>query len=251
MIDIKQVLEMHRLWLQGQGRRGSRADLSHADLSDADLSGADLSRADLSGADLSRAYLSRADLIRADLSHAYLSGADLSHAYLSGADLSGAYLSRADLSRADLSLADLSGADLSGADLSRADLSGADLSGAVLSGADLSGAVLSGADLSGACMGNWRILPDEGTIVGWKKLSGGVICKLQINAADAVCSLVGRKCRARAAVVMEGKGRSSHDLSFTYAPGQTLTVPNFDDDIRIECAPGIHFFITKKEAQEY
>jgi hypothetical protein len=221
MIDIKQVLEMHRLWLQGQGRRGSRADLSHADLSGADLSGADLSRADLSGADLSRADLSRADLIRADLSHAYLSGADLSHAYLSGADLSGAYLSGADLSRADLS------------------------------GADLSGAVLSGADLSGACMGNWRILPDEGTIVGWKKLSGGVICKLQINAADAVCSLVGRKCRARAAVVMEGKGRSSHDLSFTYAPGQTLTVPNFDDDIRIECAPGIHFFITKKEAQEY
>jgi hypothetical protein len=92
-----------------------------------------------------------------------------------------------------------------------------------------------------------RLPIEDGSAVSWQP-SG--VTPVQPKRGGA-CSLVGRKCRARTAVVMEGEGRSSHDLSFTYAPGQTLTVPNFDDDIRIECAPGIHFFITKKEAQEY
>ena len=26
---------------------------------------------------------------------------------------------------------------------------------------------------------------------------------------------------------------------------------SFDDDVRVECAQGIHFFITRKEAEDY
>jgi hypothetical protein len=108
---IREVLDLHRLWLQGKPE-GQRADLSGAYLS---------------WVNLSWAYLSRANLSRANLSWAYLSWANLSWANLSGANLSGANLSGANLSGADLSGADLSGADLSRADLSRADLSGANL----------------------------------------------------------------------------------------------------------------------------
>ena len=97
--DLSTILEEHRRWLI-DGKEGSRANLSRAN-----LCGAYLSRADLSGADLS--------------------GANLSRANLCGADLSGANLSRANLCGADLYRANLSGADLSGADLSGADLSGA------------------------------------------------------------------------------------------------------------------------------
>ena len=111
--NLAEILEQHKLWSDGKG--GSEANLSEADLRWANLSGADLRWADLRWANLSGADLSRADL----------SGANLSEADLSRADLSGANLSRADLSRADLSRADLSGANLSRADLSRADLSGA------------------------------------------------------------------------------------------------------------------------------
>ena len=80
-IDLKTILEKHRLWLNNEDG-GEMADLSWAYLRWADLSGADLSGADLSGADLSLADLSWADLRWADLSGADLSGADLS-----GADL--------------------------------------------------------------------------------------------------------------------------------------------------------------------
>ena len=51
--EIKQVLDLHKKWLNEQG--GERANLSGADLRRADLSGANLLWADLRGADLSGA----------------------------------------------------------------------------------------------------------------------------------------------------------------------------------------------------
>jgi hypothetical protein len=73
-MDLKNILEHHKLWLDSNGKSGAKANLSWANLSWANLSGANLSRADLSGANLSWADLSWADLSEADLS-----GANLSH----------------------------------------------------------------------------------------------------------------------------------------------------------------------------
>jgi hypothetical protein len=198
------------------------------------------------GAYLSGAYLSRANLSGADLSGAYLSGAYLSRAYLSRANLSGAYLSRANLSGADLSRADLSGADLSGADLSRADLSGADLSGADLSRANLS------VEQAKKLYTTSTILP-EGDLIGYKKLRGGTIAKLSIPAAARrVGGLVGRKCRAEYAIVLEGTGYSWYSSNTEYAPGVTVRPTHpFDDCLTEECRSGIHFFITREEAEAY
>ena len=123
--ELKNVLDLHKKWLNDEPT-GVRYSCPYG----ADLSGADLRSANLSGADLRSANLSGADLRSADLRSANLSGADLW-----SANLSGAYLSRANLSGAYLRSADLSGANLSGANLSGADLSGANLSGANLSGA--------------------------------------------------------------------------------------------------------------------
>ena len=183
-----------------------------------------------------------------------------SGANLSGANLSGADLSRADLSGADLSGAYLSGAYLSGADLSRADLSRADLSRAYLSGANLSGANLSRADLSGAVeadlvIAKTRICPD-GDLIGWKKCNNDVIVKLLIPKEAKRNNAFGRKCRAEYAQVLEVIGAeiaySSHSHSFTYKAGDTVkpTEP-FDENFQEECSTGIHFFITRIEAEKY
>ena len=93
--ELDRVLELHGLWLDGEG--GERANLSGANLSGADLeraylNSANLSGADVSGADLRRAYLSGANLYEANLTDAYLYGANLSGAELRGAKLGGAYL---------------------------------------------------------------------------------------------------------------------------------------------------------------
>ena len=236
--------------------------LRSADLRDADLSAADLRSADLSDADLSDADLHGANLRSADLSDANLRSADLSAADLSDADLHGADLRCANLRDADLSAADLRCADLRSADLSDADLSAADLSAA-----DLRGANLHGANLSELTVAQTSILPDEGDIIGWKKaitLDGApIIVKLLIPADAQRSNATGRKCRASTARVLDLQDKqgnslppdttaySSYDPDFTYQKGETVHVEDFDTNRWDECAPGIHFFITRIEAIEY
>ena len=157
-------------------------------------------------------------------------------------------------SRADLSGANLSGADLSRADLSRADLSGADLSGADLSRADLSRADLSGADLEKIYRTQFCIVP-EGDIIGWKKLANGSIAKLMIpKEAKRTNSVIGRKCRAEYVDVLEIFGEASvdkHTDETVYETGKRVHPDKYDDSLIIDCTNGIHFFITREEAEAY
>ena len=221
----------------------------------------------LRSADLRSADLSAADLRSADLSDADLSDANLHGANLRDADLSDANLRCADLSDADLSDADLSAADLRCANLRGADLRGANLRSADLSAADLRGANLHGANLSELTVAQTSILPDEGDIIGWKKaitLDGApIIVKLLIPADAQRSNATGRKCRASTARVLDLQDKqgnslppdttaySSYDPDFTYQKGETVHVEDFDTNRWDECAPGIHFFITRIEAIEY
>ena len=81
MINLKDILEKHELWLNDE-KGGERADLRGVDLRWVDLRGANLRGANLRGANLSRANLRWADLRWADLRWANLRGADLSDAKL-------------------------------------------------------------------------------------------------------------------------------------------------------------------------
>jgi hypothetical protein len=173
----------------------------------------------------------------------------------------------ADLRGAYLRDADLRDADLRGADLFRADLRGADLFRADLRGADLRDADLRGANLSELTVAQTSILPDEGDIIGWKKalaLDGApIIVKLLIPSDAKRSNSTGRKCRANKARILDLQDRqgnslppdttaySSFDPDFTYKKGETVHVEDFDTNRWNECAPGIHFFITRIEAVKY
>ena len=181
-----------------------------------------------------------------------------------------ANLSRANLSWANLSGADLSRANLSGANLSRADLSRADLREANLSWANLSWANLSRANLREAkevppyVFAVTNILP-AGNLIVYKKANCGtreVILTLEIPAAAKRSNATGRKCRAEYAILLcvDGIGweydgspvTSKYDRAFVYpAIGETITPDGFDDDCWNECSTGVHFFITRYEAETY
>ena len=229
-------------------------DLSYANLSSANLRSADLSYANLSSADLRSTDLSYADLRYANLSSANLSYADLRYANLSSANLSYADLSYANLSSANLRSADLSYANLSSADLRSANLRSADLRYANLSSANLSYADLSYADGAAIAVAKTRILP-EGDIVGWKKCQSGTLVKLLIPKKAKRSHAFGRKCRAEFVKVLEVVGakeaKSIHDGT-VYVAGKTVKPKcQFDENWMKECASGIHFFITREEAEEY
>lgn len=136
------------------------------------------------------------------------------------------------------------------------------------------GANLSGADLSGAkdvpfvpfsC-------PDTGSFIGWKKafvkLEIGenivrlpVIVKLFIPEDAKRSSATSEKCRCDKATVREIQNLdglqkymaaySGRDCDFIYTVGETVTVPDFDENRWNECSTGIHFFINRQSAVEY
>ena len=172
-------------------------------------------------------------------------------------------LSRADLSRADLRGADLCGANLRGANLCGANLCGADLCGANLCGADLCGADLCGANLCGAKNVNCPLTcPEKGSFIGFKKVRGNYIVELEILADAMRSSATGRKCRCSKAKVVsitnpdgskaeETSACSGWDPNFIYSVGEIVEVKDFDTNRWNECAPGIHFFITRQEAIDY
>lgn len=130
-----------------------------------------------------------------------------------------------------------------------------------LSGSDLRGSNLSGSkNIPPLVIARTRILP-AGTLVGYKKAydsttGEAVIVELEIPKDAKRTHAFGRKCRAEKAIVINmgdcKKAYSSHDSSFTYEIGQTVTPKEpFSEQWTEECASGIHFWITREEAEAY
>ena len=216
---LKEILEKHKLWLDSGGEKGKCADLSDADLTGVDLPGACLFYAILTSANLTRANLSGADL----------SGADLRLVNLFGADLTGT----------NLSCADLTNANLSGADLTDADLQCANLTNTIL-------------DEKEQCR-KGIVLTEPMT--GYKKASGGKIITLEIPVGAKVFSINNNKRRANKAKVIymqvEPELRSWYNTNFKYHVGDEIDITDFDERYYVECGAGIHFFLTREEAEEY
>ena len=250
-MDIKLILEKHAKWIRGEdgGERADLcgADLCYANLCDADLRGANLRGADLRGADLCGVDLRGADLCDADLCGANLRGANLYGANLRGADLCGA---------------DLRGADLRGADLCYANLCDADLCNANLRGAKLRNAKNTDKIAWDAYTAFYPLqCPETGSFIGYKKAADKIVM-LEICADAKRSSATSRKCRCSKAKVLsithlDGSDsgltevRSNYSKEFVYRVGETVEVPDFDDNRWNECAAGIHFFITRDEAVKY
>jgi len=95
LIELAQILDEHKMWVESGGDEGAKADLTGANLTGADLTGVNLqeailTKANLAGADLSMANLRGANLVHADLRNATLLGTELRGANLMGATLYGA-----------------------------------------------------------------------------------------------------------------------------------------------------------------
>ncbi len=158
-------------------------------------------------------------------------------------------------------LADGSGAK---ANLHEANLQWANLQGANLQWANLQGANLKWANLHEAKLPQLN-LPEAGQFRGFKKVRDGIVLELLISAKKPrTASYVGDKCRCQKAKVLRAFGpdgnelsgngmkfASLHDPNFMYEVGKWVEEPNYNGDPRVECAPGIHFFLTKSKAAEY
>ena len=112
-----------------------------------------------------------------------------------------------------------------------------------------------------SCYTSMMTCPEVGAFIGWKKARKAIV-KLQITDDAKRSSAISRKCRCSKAVVlglenMDGtpyadiQVSSQRDESFIYRVGETVEVPDFDENRWNECSTGIHFFITRQEAVDY
>ena len=99
-------------------------------------------------------------------------------------------------------------------------------------------------------------------MIGWKKCKDNLIVKLLIPKEAKRHNATGRKCRAEFADVLEitdptnkqnkpAKAVSKYDEKIIYEVGKRMIPDKYEPNRMIECAGGIHFFITEIEAINY
>lgn len=227
-------------------------------------------------ADLHQKWLRRISLLgagpcvrmvirQASFGGASLYGANLADAHMQDCIFAGAAnIMDINFAGADLSHSNFSGCALYGVNFCNAVLRGANFEGADLRYANFLHADLADASgLDSARLPQFQLCPSDGDFIGYKKLADGLIATLQIPAsAHRTSTLVGRKCRAEFARVLaitaDGtpckNGQSMHGRvgwRTEYRVGELVYPDTYDPDIRVECTGGIHFFITRREAEEY
>ena len=190
---------------------------------------------------------------------------NLSSVNLSSADLNFANLSFANLSSADLSFADLNNANLSFTNLNSADLSFANLSFVNLGFANLSSANLISANLDDVIINEFTVnfmsnCPEEWDFIWWKKCEDWLIVKLLIPAKAKRSNATSRKCRAEFVKTLEitdskwkkhKEAISIYDSTIKYVVWKITKPTSREKDRWVECWWGIHFFITRWEAEQW
>ena len=136
------------------------------------------------------------------------------------------------------------------ANLSKADLSRANLYRANLYRANLSGAI----DIPKLIAAQLSITP-KGNLVGWKKCRDKVIVKLLVPQRARRSNATGRKCRAEYVQVLKIFGAeigiSNYCINTIYRVGKEVRCDEWNEDRWQECGGGIHFFLTREEAENY
>ena len=151
-------------------------------------------------------------------------------------------MSRCDFTQASLNTVHAVGTDFSKSNFSRPNFMDANLREAKFS------------DIKGL----YFQIPQNCALVGWGKKSGKLVKLLIPSAAKRTACLINRKCRAEYAKVLliangtVDKVEVNNEYGKTvYRVGSRVNPHKYCDDFRIDCAPGIHFFITREEAEQW
>lgn len=217
---------------------------SGLNLADRDFTSRWFNRVTFAGSNLQGASFAHARLFNCSFNYADLTRTNFSRAICFGCTFADAKFDETNFSSADLIRPFFSG-----------DISGAQLGDITPNSYSLENASFKDGTEAKLFAARMTIVP-EGDIVGWKKCCDDVIVKLLIPKRAKRSSAGGRKCRASYARVLQvfgaKTGVSLYDERVTYTKGKLIKPKNgFDTNRFDECAPGIHFFLTREEAEAY
>ena len=195
------------------------------------------------------------------LAHANFHDLTFEHVDFSGADLTGANFDNClcidcDFFETILVDASLQGTDFRNSSLVCADISGANLYCAMLEHADLTDIIYDERTKFFALH-----CPKEGAFLGYKKCFDHRIVQLLIPAEARRTSATNTSCRCDVAKVLSIKDMYTNepydeavsyvDENFIYYVGCWVVAENFNPDRWADSTGGIHFWLTRKEAEKY
>lgn len=199
---------------------------------------------------------SYANLRHSDLHDRIFEQVDFSHADLTGANFDNCLCVDCDFSDARLVNASLQGTDFQWSRLCGADISGANLFFAMLEHADLTG-IIHDAQTKFFDL----YCPAEGAFIGYKKCFDHRIVQLLIPANARRTSATNSCCRCDKAKVLTIKDMYTNeayeeaisyvDGDFIYRVGKWVVAENFNPNRWADSTGGIHFWLTRKEAEGY
>lgn len=219
------------------------------------------------------AFWRRPKFVEADFSHFVIDHTDFSKADFRGADLSGATFVECnfvgtDFRRANLSEAKFEQCVFRSVKFGETNFEGAEFKGLDCVSDDTIFFHLLKNELRferylmrGLCYIDHivkRVFPKE-DFYGYKKLYCGEIAKLLIPARGKNIVYPGHKCRCDSAYVVSISdsvrdvefGCSKTNRSFVYRVGEWAVPDRFEENPVVECSNGIHFFLTREEAEAY
>lgn len=215
---------------------GERLDLSDCGFRDMDLTGYDLSNGDFTLCSFQNVILNGVDFHGSSVENALFDGCPMH-----GADFHGANMKTASFRYCDMGECDIRGADLFGAVLEYADLT----------------------DIVSDEGTQWFRLhcPETGAFLGYKKCVNDRMVQLLIPADAKRTSATLPSCRCSRAKVLTIKSFdfqenfdeawSLVDENFVYKRGQWVEVKDFNEDRWQDSTTGIHFWMTREEAEAY
>lgn len=201
---------------------------------------------DLSGADLSNMDFTLSSFQNTVLNHVDFENSSVENALFDGCSMKGANFKNAKMVTASFRYCDMR----------ECNIEGADLFGAVLEFADLEGIVSSEET-------KWFRLrcPEKGAFLGYKKCVNDRMVQLLIPADAKRTSATLPSCRCNKAKVLTIKSFdfqenfdeawSLVDENFIYKKGEWVEVKNFNENRWQDSTTGIHFWMSRAEAEAY
>lgn len=206
-----------------------------------------------------------------EIEPADLSGWDLSNTDFTLSSFSGSVLEHVNFHNSSVENALFDGvslrmSDFSGANMRTASFRCCDMRGCNIRGADLFGAVLEHAQLEGVEddeATKWFRMhcPEKGAFLGYKKCVNDRMVQLLIPADARRTSATLPSCRCDKAKVLTIKSFdfrqnfdeawSLVDENFVYRRGEWVVVKDFNEDRWMDSTTGIHFWMTREEAEAY
>lgn len=261
--DFDAIVASHKEWLQNY-TKGKCARFENVEIS-FKFENIDLSQATFDNVSMRYICVDNVKFDSVEFTDCDLEGTSFAECTFKNADLCKNKLEYADFTDCDFTDADIQSTNFQDVCFIDVNFEHADANGADFRNASFDNCELENMQYDECTAGFAMACPETGAFTAYKKArlynSNNCIVQLEVPADALRSSATTRKCRVSKAKVVaiydmsgnsiQKNAYSNHAKNFVYRIGKMVEVKNFDKDRWHECAPGIHCFITKKEAELY